>query len=277
MRLLVRLLALQLAVLVALGTELSQTSNAWAAPPAVVKPPAKTRDPETPAAPEPTPPTPPTKPDATPPSPQPPATNPAPGDGLVNTQPGFLAGVAVDPPGGKYQEGQKLVVRFQAEKEAHVYLLYYQADGQCLLLFPNQAHAESRVAAKSPVTIPAAGENFRFRVRSPFGEEAMQVLASAKPIDELEQLAKQASRGVPVSRSASIAEETHPGRAATIRRTPRPPAHLRGGETAAGTASSAARPKPGMQPVRQSGPRQGRCRIRSGGAIRQDVSREGRL
>ena len=127
------------------------------APPA-----AEPAEPSPPAAPEPAPPVPPSAPadEATPPAtpapPAPPTAEPAPpatdsvpapappGETLVNSQPAFLANVAVDRPDGHYRAGDRLTLRFSVERDAHVYLLYHQADDTTLLLFPNQARPSNQ-------------------------------------------------------------------------------------------------------------------------------------
>jgi hypothetical protein len=111
-----------------------------------------------------------------------------PGQPLVNPQPGFLANVAVNHEDGVYREGEKLAVKFLAERESYVYLLYHQADNTTWLLFPNKARPKNLLQAKEQVSIPAPGEPFRFRVRAPFGDEALQVVCSTKPIAELDAL-----------------------------------------------------------------------------------------
>jgi hypothetical protein len=116
------------------------------------------------------------------------ATGPRDG-GLSNAAPTFLAHVAVDHADGVYREGEVLRVRFAAEREARLYLLYHQADGRCALLFPNPARPDNQVPARQAVQVPGPGEPFRFRVGPPFGVEVLQVLASARPIDELDSLA----------------------------------------------------------------------------------------
>ncbi len=111
-----------------------------------------------------------------------------PGASLFNSQPPFLAGVLVDHADHNYREGEKLSVRFQAEQEAHLYLLYHQADGSSVLLFPNEAQRDNRVPAKTPITIPPADNSFRFRIGAPFGNEVLQVVASMKPLADLDGL-----------------------------------------------------------------------------------------
>ena len=111
-----------------------------------------------------------------------------PGSALFNSQPPFLAGVLVDHVDHNYREGEKLSVRFQAEQEAHLYLLYHQANGSSVLLFPNEAQRDNRVPAKTPIAIPPADNSFRFRISAPFGNEVLQVVASTKPLADLDVL-----------------------------------------------------------------------------------------
>ncbi|MGD9724000.1 MAG: DUF4384 domain-containing protein [Pirellulales bacterium] len=146
--------------------------------------------------------------DPKPTDPQPPVTDtdaPAPdapsqpGQPLVNPQPGFLANVAVDHEDGVYREGEKVGVRFVAERESHVYLIYHQADKTAWLVFPNKGRPNNLLKAKEQVAIPAPGEPYRFRVRAPFGDEALQVLCSTKPIAELDGLDTSAGTAPQVS------------------------------------------------------------------------------
>jgi len=122
-----------------------------------------------------------------------------PGSALFNSQPPFLAGVLVDHVDQKYREGEKLTVRFQAEQDAHLYLLYHQADGSSVLLFPNEAQRDNRIPAKTLVTIPPADNSFRFRVSAPFGMEVLQVLASTKPLADLDGLIQNQKRAPGIS------------------------------------------------------------------------------
>lgn len=154
---------------------------AHAADPPAARPPATTLPPASPPQ-EPKPPA-----IETPPMPsQPPQT---PGDELTAGQQSFLSNVSVDRADGRYQEGDKLSVAIQAERDAHLYLLYHLTDGGSVLLFPNAAHRENSLRAKQQATVPAPGDKFRFRVRPPFGDEALQVVAAVAPIDEWDQIA----------------------------------------------------------------------------------------
>lgn len=163
---------------------------------------------------------------------QPPATNPAkavppktdpppqtppaptPGDTLIPTQPGFLMHVAVNRADARYSHGEQMSVKFKSERDAHVYLLYHQTDGSVVMIFPNKAQPSNQVKAKEEISIPKQGDNFRFRVTAPYGEEAMQVIASAKPVEALDKLDYAAGRAVAVPKLAL--EEL----AATIKKSP---------------------------------------------------------
>jgi hypothetical protein len=90
-------------------------------------------------------------------------------------------------------------VRFQAERAAHLYLLYHQADGGSVLLFPNEVQPDSRVPGKKLVAIPPADDTFRFRIRPPLGNEVLQVLAATEPLRELESLVQKRGRAAPVA------------------------------------------------------------------------------
>ncbi len=111
-----------------------------------------------------------------------------PGEALFNGTPPFLTGVTVDRQDGIYQEGQKLRIQFLAEREAYLYLIYHQADGVSLLLFPNLAQKSNRVAAGKPMIIPASEKDLRIRIQAPFGREVLQVLATTEPMTELDSL-----------------------------------------------------------------------------------------
>src|SRR5262249_52364182 len=74
--------------------------------------------------------------------------------------------------------------------DAYLYLLYHQADGRCLLLFPNPARPDAQVPGRREVQVPAPEDaaRFRFRIGPPFGDETLQVLATTRPLDPLDRL-----------------------------------------------------------------------------------------
>jgi hypothetical protein len=128
------------------------------------------------------------------------ATVPAfPGAALVNDRPPFLAGVKVNHRDLAYHDGDTLSVEFTADREAYLYLIYHQADGKSYLLFPNEAFVANRVPANKWISVPDAGQEFRFRISSPFGTEVLQVLATLAPARELESLVHKTGQAAPVT------------------------------------------------------------------------------
>lgn len=122
-----------------------------------------------------------------------------PGAGLINAKPPFLTGVVVDREDGAYQAGDLVTVSVQAEADAYLYLLYHQADGSTLLLYPNEAARENRVPAGTRVRVPAEGSSFRFRIQPPFGDEVLQILATREPAPELAALVKREGKATAVT------------------------------------------------------------------------------
>jgi hypothetical protein len=135
------------------------------------------------------------------PVPRPPSPD-FPGASLFNSHPPFLVGVKVNHDDMLYRDGDKVWAEFTVEKEAHLYLIYHQADGTSLLMFPNEAKIDNRIPAGKTVTIPPLDQDYRFRVGPPLGKEVFQVIASLEPLDELDGLVKKTGRAAVVSREA---------------------------------------------------------------------------
>ncbi|MEZ6091895.1 MAG: caspase family protein [Pirellulaceae bacterium] len=76
-------------------------------------------------------------------------------------------------------------MRIVSERDAYVYVIYQQADGQAYQVFPNVAQRNNRVTAKQVVEIPAKDDQFRWTISGPFGNETVKVIASEKPIAKL--------------------------------------------------------------------------------------------
>ncbi len=101
-------------------------------------------------------------------------------------QPGFFVRASVNRTSRSYREGDTLSLNVVSEKDAYVYVLYQQADSTILQIFPNQTQPANRVKARQPVQIPATDDLFRWVVGPPFGKEVIKVIASEKPIDNLD-------------------------------------------------------------------------------------------
>lgn len=119
------------------------------------------------------------------------ATNPAtpPATTLENTaqnqQPAFYVHAELNRPTRDIREGDALGLMVQSEQDAYLYILYEQADGKIFQIYPNAHQKENRVAAKTPVQVPAKADLFRWEVGPPFGKEVVKVIASRQPIERL--------------------------------------------------------------------------------------------
>lgn len=99
-----------------------------------------------------------------------------------NSQPTFYVRADVNSSSRTYRQGDILQVDVVSEADAYLYVLYVQADGQTVCLFPNRFQNDNRVRAKQPIRIPDERDIFRWRVEGPFGRERVIVLARREPL-----------------------------------------------------------------------------------------------
>jgi hypothetical protein len=118
----------------------------------------------------------------------------------VQGAPPFLAGISVDHADGVYRQGELLTLKCQAERDAYLYVLYRQANGETALIFPNGLQPDNQVKAKTPVALPPPGD-IVYRVQPPLGDESLQVLAVEKPLAELQALVRDRGRAVIVPKA----------------------------------------------------------------------------
>jgi hypothetical protein len=111
------------------------------------------------------------------------------GADLANSDSPFLAAVQLNHADPRYVGGDLLRVRLRSERPAYLYLIYHQADGSIVLLFPNPARPKNQVGAGQDLEFPGGvGTPYRFRVQAPFGPEVMQVIAVERPVLSLDEL-----------------------------------------------------------------------------------------
>jgi hypothetical protein len=120
-------------------------------------------------------------------------------DEVEQEQPSFYARIDVDRPDRQYREGESLFVEVVAEQDAHIYVIYEQADGKKFQIFPNSIQRNNWVTAKTPVVIPSRDDQFRWRIGPPFGKEVVRVVASKQPIDPLDDPALREKQANPIS------------------------------------------------------------------------------
>ena len=89
-------------------------------------------------------------------------------------------------------------------REAYLYLLDHQADGRCLLLFPNSASSDNRMPAGQEVNLADSGDRFHIRIQPPLGIDVLQVIARLEPLAELD--APISSQGTPVVSAEILAK-----------------------------------------------------------------------
>ncbi len=121
-------------------------------------------------------------------------------DDIRHAEPSFFVHCDVNRADRVYRQGESLSISLVSEQDAYAYVLYQQADGQVFQIFPNSAQRNNRVAAKQVVTIPAADDQFRWRIGPPYGKEIVKVIASKEPIANLNDPALRTQRFNPVSR-----------------------------------------------------------------------------
>ena len=114
---------------------------------------------------------------------------------IRNYRPNFCTRVSVclldnkgnyveDRPNCTFTEGECMGVQVVSAKPGHLYVFYRQADESEILLFPNKFDKDNRVEAKRTITLPDPSYEFNLRVTPPFGEEALIVLVTEKPLSD---------------------------------------------------------------------------------------------
>jgi hypothetical protein len=79
-----------------------------------------------------------------------------------------------------------LYVSAASDADVFVYVLYHDADGDPVLLFPNPWERDNRFRASSRRQIPGRESGITFCIQPPFGHESLQIIASVRPLPELE-------------------------------------------------------------------------------------------
>ncbi len=87
----------------------------------------------------------------------------------------------VNRPDGVYHDGDTLSILLSVNKEAYVELVYVDASGRSLMIFPNTYEWNNRLSADRIYEIPDAGSVGVLRVEPPFGREIIKAYASETP------------------------------------------------------------------------------------------------
>lgn len=88
--------------------------------------------------------------------------------------------------GGVYQEGEKMQPYVWANKQCFLNLIYHDAAGNDLLIFPNAYRSDNRILGNTVYEIPSVLDRFDFTVVRPCGVEILKAFASTHPLPHLE-------------------------------------------------------------------------------------------
>jgi len=101
---------------------------------------------------------------------------------IRNDHPAYVVRVDVDRPDRVYEAGELVKVKVVSEKDGYLYLIYKQADGSVVCLFPNEHQRDNQIKARRETVVPAAGSDFNLRVGAPLGDETLVAIVSQEPL-----------------------------------------------------------------------------------------------
>ena len=85
--------------------------------------------------------------------------------------------VWVDRPDGVYYEGDEIKIFVRANRDCYINLVYYDAEGNAILVFPHKGNWEHKIEGNKIYKVPGD-----FVIKPPFGREILKVFASDKPL-----------------------------------------------------------------------------------------------
>jgi hypothetical protein len=87
--------------------------------------------------------------------------------------------------GGVYKEKEKLLVYVKSNKDCYVKVVYHDASGKNIQVFPNTYSEKTvKITANTVYTIGGEDSPFTFEVSEPFGTELIKAFASTSPLPE---------------------------------------------------------------------------------------------
>ncbi|NLC55967.1 MAG: DUF4384 domain-containing protein [Armatimonadetes bacterium] len=82
-------------------------------------------------------------------------------------------------------EGEKIVFKFQADRDCYLNLIDCGTSGQVTVLFPNAYHRDNRIQAGKVYSIPSAEMGFDIETQGPTGRELVKAIATLRPLNLL--------------------------------------------------------------------------------------------
>ncbi|MBX7150775.1 DUF4384 domain-containing protein [bacterium] len=89
--------------------------------------------------------------------------------------------------GGVYKENEKLLIYLKSNQDCYVKVIYHDAGGNNIQIFPNTLSDKSfKMRADNVYTLGGSDTPFEFTVAEPFGTELIKAFASTEPFPELD-------------------------------------------------------------------------------------------
>ncbi|WP_309573333.1 DUF4384 domain-containing protein [Deinococcus sp.] len=86
-----------------------------------------------------------------------------------------------------YKVGEAITVSASVNQDSYIYLFNVNPDGSVDQILPNRLSTDNMVKANTTKTFPAEGDNFKYTVAGPIGQNKVLALASLTPLN-LDQL-----------------------------------------------------------------------------------------
>lgn len=83
-----------------------------------------------------------------------------------------------------YANKDKLVAYVKAAQDCHLRLLYKDAAGKIILLFPNKFHPDSRILGGQEVSVPSSTDSFDIEIEAPNGVESLVAIVSSNAFSD---------------------------------------------------------------------------------------------
>ena len=120
-------------------------------------------------------------------------------EGISNERSSFAVRVDVDRTDRVYAKDDLLHVTVESSEDGYLYLLYRDAAGNVVVLFPNRFQKDNFIPKNETVTVPAPGSNFRIRMDAPFGGELLKAVVTKKPLTHIDTTAFIGANATPVA------------------------------------------------------------------------------
>lgn len=83
--------------------------------------------------------------------------------------------------GGKYIEGEKLILEGVSDRPGYLYVFGVNPDGKIALLYP-QAGDDNHIVAKGQFMLPSSKSRYEWELGAPFGTHRIKAIVTEKPI-----------------------------------------------------------------------------------------------